>query len=215
MGRPVRRLLPVCLLLLAVTSRCSCLTATTSTGECEGRIGDVDVSGPLDPESEHHTLYRDEAGNTREWTELNLSCARGLLKVNGVMDRISVFSESFSLPGGDSQPCIPDPVDAGSPDAGSEPDGGGGDGGVGVICGDGAHPPVRSWKIIPERAAPQLVAGVLAALVKLDQSLDGTVTMEFSDGSKVTIRFNAYHESSLDVGSPPSSGGGRPDSDSD
>ncbi len=61
---------------------------------------------------------------------------------------------------------------------------------------------------------PKLVAGVLEAILKLDTSIDGTVTMEFADGSKVTIRFNAYHEDSLDVGEPPpSSGGGSSDFD--
>lgn len=218
MALPTRRLLPLCLLLLVATSRCSCLTATTSTGTCEGRIGDVDISGELDVESEHHTLYRDEVGNAREWTVLNLSCAKGLLKVSGTLEALSDFGDSFSLPGSDVPRCPP-PQDGGTADAGS-PDAGGADAGVTGICipgGDlpaGTYP-VRTWKIIPERAAPQLIAGLLTVLRKLDGSLDGTVTMEFSDGSRVRIRYNAYHETSLDVGSPPSSGGGRPDSDSD
>ena len=213
MALPVRRLLPLCLLLLVATSRCSCLTATTSTGTCEGSIGGMDVSGPLDVESEHHTIYRDEVGNARQWTVLNLSCAKGLLKVSGTLDALSDFGDSFSLPGSDAPRCPPS-QDAGTADAGSA------DAGVIGICNpggdrpEGAYP-VRTWKIIPERAAPQLIAGLLTVLRKLDGSLDGTVTMEFSDGSRVRIRYNAYNETSLDVGSPPSSGGGRGDSDSD
>ncbi len=201
MNIPVRRLLPLCLLLLVATSRCSCLTATTSTGTCEGSIGGVDVSGELDPESEHHTVYPDGGGSSL--TVLTLSCAKGKLKVNGTVERVSVLPwDRASLP---SQTC-PSPSDGGSPDAGTS-DGGTSDGGTGN-CVPSTSGPVRRWEVLSSDVHPKLVAGLIEAILKLDQSIDGTVTMEFEDGSKVTIRFNVYHEDSLDIAEPPSSGGG-------
>ncbi len=203
-----RHLLPLCLLLLVTTTRCSCLTATTSTGTCEGSIGGVDVSGELDPESEHHTVY--PPGGLESLTVLNLSCAKGKLKVRGTMGRVTaLFSEPHSLPvEGGSTTCPPGTSDGGVPDAGTS-DGGTSDAGTGG-CVPGPvirDPTVREWEVLSD-VHPKLVAGVIEAILKLDTSIDGTVTMEFADGSKVTIRFNAYHEDSLDEGEPPSSGGG-------
>ncbi|HEX8433626.1 hypothetical protein [Archangium sp.] len=210
-----RRLLPLCLLLLVTTTRCSCLTATTSTGTCEGTIGGVDVSGELDPESEHHTVY--PPGALGSLTVLNLSCAKGKLKLRGTMDRVTgLFSEPHSLPvEGGASTCPPGTSDGGVSDAGTS-DGGTSDAGTGGCTpGPGSgDTTVREWEVLSD-AHPKLVAGVIEAILKLDTSVDGTVTMEFADGSKVTIRFNVYHEDSLDVGSPPSSGGGGGGSDFD
>lgn len=205
MKRPVRSWLPLCVLLLAATSRCSCLTATTSTGTCEGRMGDLDVTGELDPESEHHTLYA--SGANPELTALTLSCAKGLLKVRGKLPSIDVFKGTYPLPTDAGTPCPEPSADGGTADAGPggcTPSGGGSD-----------SSRVRAWEILSSQLGPALASGAVSAVLKLDQSIDGTVTMEFVDGSKVTIRFNAYHEDSLDEGIPPSSGGGGYDSDSD
>ncbi|QRO00866.1 hypothetical protein JRI60_18450 [Archangium violaceum] len=207
---PVRRLLPLCLLLVVATSRCSCLTATSSTGTCEGSIGGVDVTGELDPESEHHTVYPPNGGSSQ--TVLTLSCAKGKLKVNGTLSRVSVlpWDPAKLPPEGGSQAC-PGTSDGGSPDAGTS-DGGTSDAGTGGCSPDAGSSsnrgPVHRWEVLSSDVHPKLVAGLIDAILKLDESIDGTVTMEFEDGSKVTIRFNVYHEDSLDVGEPPSSGGG-------
>jgi hypothetical protein len=212
-----RHLLPLCLLLLVTTARCSCLTATTSSGTCEGTVGGVDVTGELDPESEYHTVYPTGSGETL--TVLNLSCAKGKLKTRGSMRRVTALpSDPHSLPvDGGSTTCPPGTNDGGVPDAGTS-DGGTSDAGtVGCTPGTGTgsgSTPVHDWELL-SGLHPKLIAGVIEAIVKLDTSLDGTVTMEFEDGSKVTIHFNAYHEDSLDVGEPPSSGGGGGHSDFD
>ncbi|WP_309889157.1 hypothetical protein [Archangium sp.] len=205
-----RHLLPLCLLLLVTTTRCSCLTATTSSGQCEGRVGGVEVSGELDPESEHHTIYPD-AGTTGETlTVLNLSCAKGKFKARGTMRRVTLIPPGPQrLPAeGGSTTCPPAGSDAGVPDAGTSDAGtSGSDAGTGGCVPTGSGSEVRNWEVLSD-VHPKLISGLFEALLKLDTSLDGTVTMEFEDGSKVTIRFNAYHEDSLDVGEPPSSGGG-------
>jgi|GEM_PF-5489631 len=173
-------------------------------------MGDLDVTGTLDPESEHHILW--PSGANPERTALTLSCSKGLLKVRGKMPRISVFKDSYSLPSDAGSPCPPSGGDGGSPDAGASD---GGDSGTCTPSGETDYNTVREWEIISSQVGPALASGAVAAVLKLDQSIDGTVTMEFVDGSKVTIRFNAYHEDSLDEGIPPSSGGGSSDSDSD
>lgn len=206
---PARQLLPLCLLLLVTTARCSCLTATTSAGRCEGSVGGVDVSGELDPESEHHTVYPTSGGSTETLTVLNLSCSKGKFKTRGTMERITIIpSDPQSLPvDGGSPTCPPVTSDGGVPDAGTSDAGTSDAGTTGCRPSTGSNSSMRNWEVLSD-VHPKLVAGVFEALLKLDTSLDGTVTMEFSDGSKVTIRFNAYHEDSLDVGEPPSSGGG-------
>ncbi|PTL81174.1 hypothetical protein [Vitiosangium sp. GDMCC 1.1324] len=214
MNRPARLFLPLCLVLLAATSRCACLTATSSTGTCEGQVGGVDISGEVDPESEHHTLYRAPNGASVDHTVLNLSCGKGKLKVRGTLHHISVFGESYSLPtnGG---PCPPVQSDGGVEDAGTG-DAGTGDAGTGT-CGSSQNPEyplALEWEVLTPDVTPLLVAGVVKAVLKLDESIDGTVTMEFADGTKVVIRYDVYHEDSLDVGEPPSSSGSG-DSDSD
>ena len=205
-----RHLLPLCLLLLVTTARCSCLTATTSSGQCEGTVGGVDVTGELDPESEHHTIYP-EAGTTAETlTVLNLSCAKGKFKTRGTMQRVTIIPPGPQrLPAeGGSTTCPPAGSDGGVPDAGTSDAGtSGSDAGTGGCVPTGGGSEVRDWEVLSD-VHPKLISGLFEALLKLDTSLDGTVTMEFADGSKVTIRFNAYHEDSLDVGVPPSSGGG-------
>jgi hypothetical protein len=212
-----RHLLPLCLLLIVTTARCSCLTATTSTGTCEGTVGGVDVSGELDPESEHHTVYPTGSGETL--TVLNLSCAKGKFKVRGTMRRVTALpSDPHSLPvDGGSSTCPPRTSDGGVADAGTSDAGTSDAGTVGCTPNPGTgsgSTTVRSWELLTD-VHPKLIAGVIDAILKLDTSLDGTVTMEFEDGSKVTIRFDVYHEDSLDVGEPPSSGGGGGGSDFD
>jgi hypothetical protein len=170
----------------------------------------VDVTGELDPESEHHTVYPPNGGSSQ--TVLTLSCAKGKLKVNGTLSRVSVlpWDPAKLPPEGGSQAC-PGTSDGGSPDAGTS-DGGTSDAGTGGCSPDAGSSsnrgPVHRWEVLSSDVHPKLVAGLIDAILKLDESIDGTVTMEFEDGSKVTIRFNVYHEDSLDVGEPPSSGGG-------
>ncbi len=210
-----RHLLPLCLLLLLTTARCSCLTATTSSGQCEGSVGGVDVSGELDAESEHHTIYPDSGTAGETLTVLNLSCAKGKFKTRGTMARVTIFPPGpQSLPPqGGSTTCPPTGSDGGVPDAGTTDAGttdagtSGPDAGTGGCVPTGSSSEVRNWEVLSD-VHPKLLSGLFEALLKLDTSLEGTVTMEFDDGSKVTIRFNAYHEDSLDVGEPPSSGGG-------
>lgn len=216
---PARRLLPLCLLLLVATSKCSCLTATSSTGTCEGRVGGLDVTGAVDPESEHHTEYPTTSRADR--TVLTLSCAQGRFKVRGIMSRVTAFGEKFSLtpdagcplPGSDGGTSDAGTSDAGTSDAGTSDGGSGG-------CTPGAPSsdtyPVYEWQVLTPAAGlvPAIATGIISATLKLDESLDGTAKMEFVDGTALTIRYNAYHEDSLDVGSPPSSGGSG-DSDSD
>jgi hypothetical protein len=203
-----RHLLPLCLLLLVTTARCSCLTATTSSGQCEGSVGGVDVTGALDPESEHHTIYPDPGTGGETLTVLNLSCAKGKFKTRGTMQRVTIIPPGPQrLPAeGGSTTCPPAGSDGGVPDAGTS------DAGTGSCVPTGGGSEVRNWEVLSD-VHPKLISGLFEALLRLDTSLDGTVTMEFADGSRVTIRFNAYHEDSLDVGEPPSSGGGGSDFD--
>jgi hypothetical protein len=67
---------------------------------------------------------------------------------------------------------------------------------------------VYEWEVLTPDLHPKLVAGLFEAVLALDRSIDGSVTMEFADGSRVTIHFSAYHEGDLDEGERPSSGGG-------
>jgi hypothetical protein len=207
-----RHLLPLCLLLLVTTARCSCLTATTSSGRCEGSVGGVDVTGELDPESEHHTVYPSAGTTTETLTVLNLSCAKGLFKTRGTMERVTILPPGpQSLPTEGGSTCPP-ASDGGVPDAGTSDAGTGDAGTEGCTPTTGSASEVRSWEVLSD-VHPKLLAGLIDALLKLDTSIDGTVTLEFEDGSKVTIRFNAYHEDSLDIGEPSSGGGGGSDFD--
>jgi len=210
-----RHLLPLCLLLLVTTARCSCLTATTSSGRCEGSVGGMDVTGELDPESEYHTVYPEPGTGAETRTVLTLSCAKGKLKTRGTMEQITILpSGPQALPAeGGSTTCPPAGTDGGVPDAGTSDAGtsdagtSGSDAGTGGCVPTGSNSEVRNWEVLSD-VHPKLLSGLFEAVLKLDTSIDGTVTMEFADGSKVTIRFNTYHEDSLDVGEPPSTGGG-------
>jgi len=210
----VRHLLPLCLLLLVTTTRCSCLTATASSGRCEGSVGGVEVTGELDPESEYHTVYPTDGGASETLTVLNLSCSKGRFKARGTLRQITILPTKPSpLPPEEGAiTCPPGTSDGGVPDAGTSDAGttdvGTADAGTNDCTpGPNGGSEVRDWEVLTD-IDPKLIAGIFEAVRKLDTSIDGTVTMEFSDGSKVTIRFNAYNEDSLDVGEPPSSGGG-------
>jgi hypothetical protein len=178
----------------------------TSTGECTGSIGTVDVTGPLDRSSEHHRIWNPSP----DQTELNLSCGGGQLVVRARTRRmVALPASEEELP---HETCTQVPLPA--PDGGTD-DGGQPDAGFALVCQASGSDRIFSWEILAPTGHPKLTGGVLeAALHALSLQGVGHARMEFEDGSSVTITFDVRLDESLDEGEKPSSSGsGGSDSD--
>ncbi len=187
MIRPAHALASLLILGLAA---CSC--DTTSAGTCQGSIGGVDVSGPLDPASSYHNDW------TTNQAIFDLSCGGGMLAVQAI--RGSALDSSIQRTTPMTNDCAAQP-DGGVADAGSASADGGS-----TLCVPNVTDDVVDVQAPADH--PWLSGARLEAALRLlsfTQQAEGKLVLKFADGSEVTIDFTARHDDSLDIGQRPSS----------
>lgn len=184
--------------LVMMTSRCDCSRASSSSGRCEGFIGNLAVSDEIDQESFYAINYLNNEDI------LSVSFGQRKVVMSAVVARSSVLSGGVEL-------NLPSEVAPGGSPGGTDGGTGGADGGTGGTGGfiPAPSPEIKHWDLVTQNPRPKLRTGTLERVITLvENRLSTTLKLFFEDGTSLVCEFQVRHDDENDRGTDPSGGGG-------